>query len=367
MTPGVSLLIVNFNAGEALVRCLEAVAAQTLLPTRLLLIENASTDGSLEKARALIASKPTLAAIAEIFPNPKNRGFAAANNRAVAKCDTEFVALLNPDAIPRPDWLENLLATAARHPQAASFGSLQMRDALSAAVVAGLRRRPENCFGIDPAQLLALPAYAAEILGTANLPDADGRALVFVARARHSPGALAAFLGSLSQATGTDLCWLPWGDRLSFPFLEDPPSGMSLLPIENDVPFGRLAPLLRSVAAANFVVTDTYHLAVVAWALGVPAIVLAGDYHEGERAGKQVDLRVRHDKRKVLLAQDGLLDFFVEPALIADPTGRAAVVERLAATMADPECGPGARRRLAEKAASNEAALSEAIAQSQTS
>lgn len=244
---------------------------------------------------------------------------------------------------------------------------VQMRDALSAAVVVGLRRRPENCFGIDPAQLLALPAYAAEILGTANLPDADGRALVFVARARHSPGALAAFLGSLSQATGTDLCWLPWGDRLSFPFLEDPPSGMFLLPIENDVPFGRLAPLLRSVAAANFVVTDTYHLAVVAWALGVPAIVLAGDYHEGERAGKQVDLRVRHDKRKVLLAQDGLLDFFVEPALIADPTGRAAVVERLAATMADPECGPSARRRLAERAASSEAALVEAIAQSQTS
>ena len=134
-----------------------------------------------------------------------------------------------------------------------------------------------------------------------------------------------------------------------------------------DVPFGRLAPLLRSVAAANFVVTDTYHLAVVAWALGVPAIVLAGDYHQGERAGKQVDLRVRHDKRKVLLAQDGLLDFFVEPALIADPTGRAAVVERLAATMADPECGPSARQRLAERAASSEAALSKAIAQSQTS
>ena len=137
MTPGVSLLIVNFNAGEALVRCLEAVAAQTLPPTRLLLIDNASTDGSLKKARALIASKPTLAAIAEIYPNSKNLGFAAANNRAVAKCDTEFVALLNPDAIPRPDWLENLLAAAASHPQAASFGSLQMLD-VDAKIVDGL-------------------------------------------------------------------------------------------------------------------------------------------------------------------------------------------------------------------------------------
>jgi GT2 family glycosyltransferase len=137
VTSGVSLLIVNFNAGEDLRRCLEAVLAQTRLPDRLLLIDNASTDGSLEKARELIASKPALAAIAEIFPGPENLGFAAANNRAVAKCDTEFVALLNPDAIPNPDWLENLLAAAARHPEAASFGSLQLLDA-AAKIVDGL-------------------------------------------------------------------------------------------------------------------------------------------------------------------------------------------------------------------------------------
>jgi GT2 family glycosyltransferase len=137
VTSGVSLLIVNFNAGETLPRCLEGVAAQTLLPERLLLIDNASTDGSLEKARALIASKPVLAAITEISANPKNLGFATANNRAVAKCDTEFVALLNPDAIPHPDWLENLLAAAARHPEAASFGSLQFLDA-AAKIVDGV-------------------------------------------------------------------------------------------------------------------------------------------------------------------------------------------------------------------------------------
>ena len=35
-------------------------------------------------------------------------GFAAGNNRALAQCNTEFVALLNPDALPEPDWLERL-------------------------------------------------------------------------------------------------------------------------------------------------------------------------------------------------------------------------------------------------------------------
>jgi len=129
MTSGVSLVIVDYNAGDVLLRCLEAVALQTLLPSRLLLADNAGTDGSFEKARAFVASNPTLAGITEILRNEKNLGFAAANNAAATRCDTEFLALLNPDAVPEPDWLEKLLAAATRHPRAASFASRQMLDA----------------------------------------------------------------------------------------------------------------------------------------------------------------------------------------------------------------------------------------------
>jgi GT2 family glycosyltransferase len=128
MRPGVSLVIVNYNAGDVLLRCLEAVALQTFLPLRLLLVDNAGTDGSFEKACAWVASNSTLAGITEIRRNEKNLGFAAANNAAIARCDTEFVALLNPDAIPAPDWLEKLAAAATRHPCAASFASRQMLD-----------------------------------------------------------------------------------------------------------------------------------------------------------------------------------------------------------------------------------------------
>ena len=137
MTPGVSLVIVNFNAGEALLRCLEAVALQTLPPTRLILVDNASTDGSAKKASAFLDSHVALAGISESVRNTKNLGFAAANNAAIARCNTEFIALLNPDAIPQPDWLEKLVAAAKRHPQAASFGSLQMRD-IAGGIIDGL-------------------------------------------------------------------------------------------------------------------------------------------------------------------------------------------------------------------------------------
>jgi GT2 family glycosyltransferase len=137
MRPAVSLVIVDYNAGDVLLRCLEAVALQTFPPSRLLLADNAGTDGSFEKARAFVASNPTLAGMTEILRNEKNLGFAAANNAAAARCDTEFLALLNPDAVPAPDWLEKLVAAAKRHPHAASFASRQMLD-VGRALVDGL-------------------------------------------------------------------------------------------------------------------------------------------------------------------------------------------------------------------------------------
>ncbi len=137
MTSGVSLVIVDYNAGDVLLRCLEAVALQTFPPSRLLLVDNAGTDGSFEKARAFVASNSTLAGMTEMLRNEKNLGFAAANNAAAARCDTEFLALLNPDAVPEPDWLDKLLAAAKRHPRAASFASRQMLD-LEKGLVDGL-------------------------------------------------------------------------------------------------------------------------------------------------------------------------------------------------------------------------------------
>lgn len=55
-------------------------------------------------------------------------GFAGGNNHALAHCDTEFVALLNPDAFPEPGWLGSLLQAAAARADVAAFGSRQLQD-----------------------------------------------------------------------------------------------------------------------------------------------------------------------------------------------------------------------------------------------
>lgn len=114
----VTVVIVNRNGGALLKRCLAHLCRQSVAPIRILVMDNASTDGSPEEAQR--------------FPDvmvrrlASNVGFAAANNLALQECDTDFVALLNPDAFPAPDWLACLLAAARAHPEAAAFGSRQL-------------------------------------------------------------------------------------------------------------------------------------------------------------------------------------------------------------------------------------------------
>ena len=114
----VTVIIVTWNSCKFLSECLSHLEAQTILPSRIILVDNASSDDTL--------------AILEAFPNLSllrmgtNLGFAAGNNHALMECDTEFVALLNPDAFPAPDWLERLLAAAKKYPDFVAFGSRQL-------------------------------------------------------------------------------------------------------------------------------------------------------------------------------------------------------------------------------------------------
>lgn len=119
----VGVVIVNKNAGAYIARTLESLELQTVPPHRVVVVDNASDDGSLD---GLDARFPHV----EFVRSEENLGFAAGNNLAVGMCnDCEFVALLNPDAFPEPNWLETLLAAAAAHPDCAFFGSRLLLDA----------------------------------------------------------------------------------------------------------------------------------------------------------------------------------------------------------------------------------------------
>jgi GT2 family glycosyltransferase len=113
----VSVIIVNWNGVRFLERCLTALMAQTVKPHEIILVDNASSDESVEIARRFPA--------VQLMLLDQNTGFARGNNLAIeaASAESEWIALINPDAFAEPRWLETLLVAVESNPGFDVFGS----------------------------------------------------------------------------------------------------------------------------------------------------------------------------------------------------------------------------------------------------
>ncbi|MFM8415208.1 MAG: glycosyltransferase family 2 protein [Planctomycetota bacterium] len=226
-TAPVTVVIVNFNGGEHLPRCLECLARQSSLPERIVVIDNASSDESLAAARTLVGATPALVGRTTFDAAGRNLGFAAASNRGLAMATTDFVALLNPDAFPEPGWLGCLVAAAAAHPECAAFGSRQMLAGYEGVLdgigdrwhVSGLAWREGHGRRLEPADLAAREIFsacaAAALYRRAALVEAGGfdedyfcfgedvdlgyRLRLAGHRARYVPDAVVAHIGGASS------------------------------------------------------------------------------------------------------------------------------------------------------------------------
>jgi GT2 family glycosyltransferase len=110
---GVSIVIPLWNGREWLPGCLAAVGRQTLPADRIIVVDNGSTDDS---AAYLSHHHPDV----EVLPLGHNTGFAHAANRGIARCDGDFVVLLNTDVVLEPDWLARVVGRAQADPRAGS-------------------------------------------------------------------------------------------------------------------------------------------------------------------------------------------------------------------------------------------------------
>lgn len=121
--PRVTVVLVNYNGGDLVLGALAALAKQDFEDFRVVVVDNASNDGSPE---AIETSYPDV----RLIRAGRNLGFAAGNNRAIRDVPLgEYVALLNPDAFPERDWLTELVRGAERHPDAGGLGSRMYLDA----------------------------------------------------------------------------------------------------------------------------------------------------------------------------------------------------------------------------------------------
>ena len=138
--PTVAAVVVNFNAGDALARCVESVLAQGP-GVRLVIVDNASTDGSADRVEELYGRRDDVT----VLRNGDNPGFARAVNQAAADpaCrDAEFLLILNPDCEFMPGALRTLVAALRANPQAGLAGPMVV-DRDGQALRGTLRRFPD--------------------------------------------------------------------------------------------------------------------------------------------------------------------------------------------------------------------------------
>jgi N-acetylglucosaminyl-diphospho-decaprenol L-rhamnosyltransferase len=140
MRPGIEVVIVNWNSGDQLVECLRSfadVATDAVDVTRITIVDNASTDGSLDAVLPLSSRLPL-----HIVRNSENRGYAAACNQGAAAARAEFLLFLNPDTRLMPSALEQparFLSEAAN--QAVGIVGIKLVDA-DGKVARNCARRP---------------------------------------------------------------------------------------------------------------------------------------------------------------------------------------------------------------------------------
>jgi GT2 family glycosyltransferase len=102
----VDVVIPTWNGAHLLPRCLAGLAAQTVPPARVIVVDNGSTDGT---AALLRDAYPYV----DVVALPDNLGFAGGVNAGIAASTADVVALLNNDAVPEPGWIAHGLAAFA--------------------------------------------------------------------------------------------------------------------------------------------------------------------------------------------------------------------------------------------------------------
>ena len=131
-SPGISLIIPVYNASRYLREAIDSVLNQTVKPRQFIIVDDGSTDDSLEIARGYGAALTIIA--------QANLGTAAARNRGLAEAGEPLIAFLDNDDRFVPDKLHRQLRCLAEHPEA----MLCLCRALRLLVARGAGERPQE-------------------------------------------------------------------------------------------------------------------------------------------------------------------------------------------------------------------------------
>jgi hypothetical protein len=108
-------VVISYNTREMTLDCLRSIAAETRTPHEVIVLDNASADGS---AAAVSSEFPDVCLMAET----ENHGFAQGNNIAIPHARGRYILLLNPDTIVLDGAIDRLVAFAQARPDAGIWG-----------------------------------------------------------------------------------------------------------------------------------------------------------------------------------------------------------------------------------------------------
>ncbi len=104
----VSIIILNYNAGELLTDCIESIFKTNYDNFEVILVDNASTDTSYKRCKEKFNK-------IHLIENKKNLGYCEGNNVGIREAKGQYVAILNPDTKVEPNWLDELVSAYKKH------------------------------------------------------------------------------------------------------------------------------------------------------------------------------------------------------------------------------------------------------------
>ncbi|MBW6503937.1 glycosyltransferase family 2 protein [bacterium] len=114
-SPLFSVIILNWNGRHLLEECLDSVSSQSFRDFETIVVDNGSTDGSVDWLKDRFGDAVLTVAL------PSNLGFAGGNNAGIRVARGSYVILLNNDTAADPRWLAALADAVRRHPDAGMF------------------------------------------------------------------------------------------------------------------------------------------------------------------------------------------------------------------------------------------------------
>ena len=114
----ITVITASYNSERFLRETVESVAKQTVKPFEHLIIDDKSSDNSLQLARSLAAEFPSI----RVIEHDANKGFPSALNTGIAASKTDYIAILDSDDIALPYWLEKSSNFLNDHPKAGVVG-----------------------------------------------------------------------------------------------------------------------------------------------------------------------------------------------------------------------------------------------------